>query len=115
MSRELLPCPFCNAAPAVYSDRHRTWGLVEHNEGCLFPAWPKHEISEQDFEAWNTRAEPTCEMVDIPDGWETQTAQSWPDGWVCDTCGVYTYGISTQPDRIDIPNYCPNCGCKVVD
>lgn len=52
----LKPCPFCSAEPEVLSDGHRTWGLVQHNEGCLFPVYPKHEIPESDFAAWNTRA-----------------------------------------------------------
>lgn len=60
---ELLPCPFCSAEPEVLSDGRRTWGLVQHNEGCLFPVYPKHEIPESDFAAWNTRA--AYEM----DGW----------------------------------------------
>lgn len=53
---ELLPCPFCSAEPEVFSDGHRTWGLVQHNEGCLFPVYPRHEIPESDFSAWNSRA-----------------------------------------------------------
>lgn len=52
----LKSCPFCSAEPEVLSDGRRTWGLVQHNEGCLFPVYPKHEIPESDFAAWNTRA-----------------------------------------------------------
>lgn len=51
----LKPCPFCSAEPEVLSDGHRTWGLVQHNDGCLFHVYPKHEIPESDFAAWNNR------------------------------------------------------------
>lgn len=29
---------------------------MQHNDGCLFPSFPKHEIPESDFASWNTRA-----------------------------------------------------------
>lgn len=53
---DLKPCPFCGVKPEVMSDERRTWGLVEHKDGCLFPSFRKHEIPESDFGAWNTRA-----------------------------------------------------------
>lgn len=53
---ELLPCPYCSAEPEILNDGRRTWGLVQHNDGCLFPTYPKHEIPESDFAAWNSRA-----------------------------------------------------------
>lgn len=61
---ELLPCPFCGATPVVLSAGRRTWALVAHKGECLFPSYPKnaqHEISDLDFDAWNTRAETRAE------------------------------------------------------
>ncbi len=52
----LLPCPFCGAKVEVIMDGKRTWGLIEHRDGCLFPVFPKHELAECDFKKWNTRA-----------------------------------------------------------
>lgn len=53
----LLPCPFCSAKPELWADSRRTWGLVQHEDWCLFSSIRKHEIPEEDFAAWNTRAE----------------------------------------------------------
>lgn len=68
----LLPCPFCSAKPETWSDSRRTWGLVQHNDGCLFPNMRKHEIPEEDFAAWNARAELGSEINgNTSDGYHT--------------------------------------------
>lgn len=81
---ELKHCPFCSAEPEILSDGRRTWGLVQHNDGCLFPTYPKHEIPESDFAAWNTRAamefdnwfylpkpkEPIVEVTETTHAWD---------------------------------------------
>lgn len=59
--------------------------------------------------------ERTCQMVDIPDGWEDADGVIWPDCWVCDTCGSYTLGVLSHPHTIDTPSYCPNCGARVKE
>lgn len=100
---ELLPCPFCSAEPEIWSDGRRTWGLVQHNDGCLFPTYPKHEIPETDFAAWNTRAERTCKLKFATE------RMSCTDRW-CSECDA---DLSDVP--IEYTNYCPNCGRKVVD
>ena len=63
----LLPCPFCSAEPEMWSDSRRTWGLVQHKDGCLFPNIREHEIPEEDFAAWNVRAElgSERELIDL--------------------------------------------------
>lgn len=96
----LLHCPFCDAKADVLSDGTRTWGLIEHREGCLFPSYPKHEIPESDFEAWNTRHERTCR-------WEPADYITEGDWWNTE-CGE---AITWEPEGT--PNFCPNCGGKV--
>lgn len=60
---ELKPCPFCGGKALVceggINGRLRTYGLVEHKEGCFFladglPTRNQH-IMKSDFEAWNRR------------------------------------------------------------
>ena len=64
-SPNLCRCPFCGAEALVceggINGRLRTYGLVEHKEGCFFladglPSRNQH-ILEDTFEAWNRRAE----------------------------------------------------------
>lgn len=95
----LLPCPFCGAEVEVLSDMHRTWGLVKHRDGCLFPNFRNHQISEYDFEAWNTRHVETCriECNERSNNLRLYTL----------SCGhtVWTMGYT--------PDYCVTCGRKV--
>lgn len=53
------------------------------------------------LEAWNTRAERTCVLEDIP-----YEPGCW-EGVRCSSCGV------TDEDADLTGNYCPNCGAKV--
>lgn len=63
-----------------------------------------YQTQKSALDAWNTRAERTCEM-------ELQTCVD-PEGnvfsFVCSECGVDVYG------HVDI-GYCPNCGARVVE
>lgn len=106
---ELKPCPFCSAEPEILSDGRRTWGLVQHNDGCLFPTYPKHEIPESDFTAWNTRAERTCHFIDDSDG------EFPPKCSACDyEPSIYECSWLSDGGYEFEGNYCPNCGAKVV-
>lgn len=78
---ELKACPFCGARAEVLTDGVRTWGLIEHRDGCLFPAFPKHELAECDFGAWNTRAERTCGIEERKNAWGSVTRH-------CGNCGA---------------------------
>lgn len=106
---ELLSCPFCSAEPEILSDGRRTWGLVQHNDGCLFPIYPKHEIPETDFAAWNTRAERTCKVVASYDTSGIDSRDSNAEWYFAFSCGCELYWDEPEP-----PSYCPNCGAKVV-
>lgn len=103
MTDKLLPCPFCGAKTETLTDGKRTWGLVTHRDGCLFPTWPKHEVPECDFTAWNTRAERTCRW-EYPKG-----VNGWVGYTVCSSCGEKYDETVT-----DTAHYCPNCGARVV-
>ena len=107
---DLRPCPFCGTKPEILSDGRRTWGLLEHKGGCLFPPFPKHEIPESDFDAWNERHRETCENISDP-----------PEGFLCSSCG---WGDFDEPSHLLTtakftgrdhggPNFCPNCGAEV--
>ena len=107
---ELLPCPFCggeaefqmfdNACNVVCSDCHI---------GTRFESLDFHE---QVVEAWNTRAElgsGTCE-------WVLEHSGTLYDKWCCSKCGYLFVEPRCDQGYTDLePNFCPNCGRKVVD
>lgn len=62
---------------------------------------------EQLANAWNKRAESTCEWHRCEE----------TDEWVCHKCGGSLAGCMFDPVRdgfVCVPNFCPNCGEKVV-
>ena len=104
---KLLPCYFCGGEAKVcesgINGKMKVYGLVEHKDGCFFladglPTKYQH-IMESDFDAWNTRAERTCKM-------KLTTV-----GYACSECHSVDWHTKSKPK----PNYCPNCGAKVVD
>ena len=69
--------------------------------------WAKEldeHIIKRICEVWNSRAERTCEQEERGWGTEGDHARVWL------TCGHDCMVPTVQ----DLPNYCPNCGCKVV-
>lgn len=60
----------------------------------------------------------TCELKWTLQG-ETQTQEFWR--CECGNCGYWfgaedrsTFPFKMTIDKVDVPNYCPNCGAKVV-
>ena len=108
---ELKPCPFCGGEMKTdvvtfdvefYEPPYESWYL-EHvdldsaaDERCPIPTTDTfYDTEAEAIEAWNTRAERTCELtLDGTDG---------------------CFGCSECFENIPpLANYCPNCGRKVV-
>lgn len=110
---ELKPCPFCGGQPErVY----KSTGQTTHIEctGCK-AQFPKSTMTNRYDDAWNTRAERTCELGIKETKFENGTFETY----VCTACGYEPFrqylfdngDFIVQPR----PSYCPNCGAKVVD
>ena len=103
MTDELKPCPFCGGV-ATIETRGTTgvyWIRCFECEALTCCTDKEHAI-----EAWNTRAERTCECVEH-DGYSFR--------FECSACG-YVALVHNCAVRLDeLPTYCPNCGAKVVD
>lgn len=107
---ELKPCPFCGGEARLR--RYPFCNIIQcENEDChVKPSVSVANDIERYgnqislIEAWNTRAERTCNMV--PNGEHGYAAVL-----ACSACGntESVYAISA-----DDFNYCPNCGAKVV-
>lgn len=86
MKEELKPCPFCKKTPNVglCGDRVLHYcDVLRETLGCT-------------VEAWNTRAERTCHIVETDDG-----------RFACSECGASYLGMFDMC-------WCPDCGAKVV-
>lgn len=103
---ELLPCPFCGGEaelhPTYDMDTSEVdgWFVWCNNKECeCAPETREHFTEAEAIAAWNTRAERTCENIDkyASDGF-----------FICGNCGFGDNAIELTP------NYCPNCGAKVV-
>ena len=109
MSEELKPCPFCQDGGKLFINGGVGCRWVECSScGCDGPA---RETEAEAIEAWNTRAERTCHK-------ELMTTEDYAGTEVycfeCSECGEFL----SYPDcygLYDGPNYCPNCGAKVVE
>ena len=64
------------------------------------------DTEEQAIAAWNTRAERTCHRVNV---------NGYSFRFECSSCG-YVAIVQNCETRLDeLPNYCPNCGARVVN
>lgn len=107
---ELKPCPFCDG-PATYVTVLKIAGdyaAAVICERCNAKTDFMRANDEEDAKVmaaacWNTRAERTCVLEDIP-----YEPGRW-EGVRCSSCGV------TDEDTDLSGNYCPNCGAKVVE
>lgn len=117
---ELKPCPFCGGeAELTGFDAPEYWVWCPNCKAST----DAHTCKGGAIEAWNTRAETatlyeygfylngkkfvlerTCKQEERGWGTEGDHARVWL------TCGHDCMVPTVQ----DLPNYCPNCGAKVV-
>lgn len=110
---ELLPCPFCGGEAKLYSVGTGSPHYGHYHQvvcqGCLTASGAYWSGEQSAIDAWNTRAERTCHDI------KPQLPY-----FKCDVCGMADMGggeiwISDGFYRGQKPNYCPNCGAKVVE
>lgn len=137
---ELLPCPFCggSAKIAQCDDEGNVRGeeyesnpwsglgyrIVHESDDCPISTGEDgynliYDSREEAISHWNRRAERTCNVVFRSHKVsQTQTALVKS----CSGCGFEfgteienTFPFEVTINSISIPNYCPNCGAKVVE
>ena len=108
---ELIPCPFCGGEARKSGERFENTILSwVYCLSCGAAGGYQHTEAEA-IEAWNTRAERTCENV-----------SKWKDERLeCSECGCITDYVSYEDEPYmmtdegaTIPSYCPNCGSRVI-
>lgn len=122
---ELLPCPFCGGEAELRDDGETGYPFLVQCVDCggmtcghLHADTPFGAIA-----AWNTRAE--------YHGFEDAAVNAWKrikayqertcrntdddcDAWFkCSECGLHSK-LEIMSGGYGIPNYCPNCGAKVI-
>ena len=95
---KIKPCPFCGGENVETSYKDTFSGDFRRGvycADCCGGVYPYYDTEAEAVEAWNTRAERTCELtLDGTDG---------------------CFGCSECDENIPpLANYCPNCGAKVV-
>ena len=110
---ELLPCPFCGGKQTYRKHDGGVWlTTTNHKRGCIMRealSFVAFDTEAEAIEAWNSRAELTCEMR--ADGAHCMNGVEF---YECRSCGEYAC-IPTVMGKSEPPSYCPNCGAKVVE
>lgn len=113
---ELKQCPFCGGeAELRFFNNGPSFSYRVECLNCTAMVGRRFEeystnrtfwfgIKQEAIDAWNTRAERTCEM--IPNG-ETDFAATLK----CSVCGNVESVYAISADEF---NYCPNCGARVT-
>lgn len=123
MSKDLKPCPFCGSTniSACY-DPHDPRDFIVVCNSCLAQSSAAFSARKA-INKWNKRVERTCHIVTTRRSFsQTQDKISKK----CSECGhvfgeteirplLPGFGDMIEIGSVDIPNYCPNCGAKVVD
>lgn len=104
MSAEIKNCPHCDGLGELVRDEPIPGaGFVEcHDCGA------RGGISRPDeaVRLWNQRVERTCKSV---------TDHGYRFRFTCSACGYVALVHNCVIRYDEVPNYCPNCGAKVVE
>lgn len=104
---ELKPCPFCGGKQTYRKHNGAVWlTRTNHKRDCIMRealSFVAFATEAEAIEAWNSRAERTCECV-------AEYAKSPIDGKTivlhrCSACHELM-----RPHML----YCPNCGARVI-
>jgi uncharacterized Zn finger protein len=125
---ELKPCPFCGGEAEMMQWPGRGGMTIVRCPECdnisvvngrshMFFAISRSAVTDEQgmpdldaqriiaAEAWNTRAERTCENV----GYYIDSTR-----FKCSNCGYNGWTKWAKDGEDRVTNYCPNCGAKVV-
>lgn len=111
MTQELKPCPFCGGTD-IRIKRDLTCGFETFSVQCMVCDAPQnyHDSERGAIDAWNTRTERTTPMYRDNHGiWHCENCEHGADIWTGSNGALDAWEDSWAP------NYCPNCGAKVVD
>lgn len=124
---ELKPCPCCGpkafitpSTTCYAQEGPQPWSAELRCDECGLnisrTAATEKEALYEAVDAWNTRAERTCEIARVETG---EPAEYDCDEvlWHCESCHeeVAIYAYNENGDTwADKPAFCPNCGAKVV-
>lgn len=124
---ELLPCPFCGGEAKLYSIGTGSPHYGHYHQvvcqGCLTASGPYWSGEQSAIDAWNARYHSEFEETVIKAWKEIQdyTERTCKnddndcDAWFkCSECGLHSK-LEIMSGGYGIPNYCPNCGAKVVN
>lgn len=108
---ELLPCPFCGGEAEIHPSDDWDVNLT----GATYFIWcdkcetrgDYYNTEAEAIAAWNTRAERMCHPK--PTAW----GGSGYHVSMCSECGGAFHGSPAA--GVGFPNFCPNCGAKVVE
>lgn len=103
---ELLPCPFCGGEADIKKWTSTPFAIVVcKTKDCPCSSFGTncYNNEQEAIEAWNTRTERTCKVLneEVDDLYETVFTNL--------SCGHYYNGCK------EFVNYCPRCGAKVVN
>ena len=108
MSDETLkPCPFCGGEAHTYKNNLWHVGCEHAHNNCV--TMSAFVTEAEAIAAWNARAERTCRN------------KARYGNFKCDVCNAFLQLTDFDEEPMltvngvgHTPNYCPNCGAKVV-